>query len=164
MFFIVSGRAKLIRHSIEGDDVVLHIATAGELIAEASFFSKAYHCSAIIDKPSDIKHVDRDSALQIILENKQSSLQVMQLFARQVRDLRGLHEIRNIRSAQQRVLAYLTSEANLNAEVSLNMSLRDMAYKLGLAHETLYRALHQLEKKGQLTRPAAGKIILNKYD
>ena len=84
----------------------------------------------------------------------------MQLFARQIRDLRGLHEIRNIRSAEARIFTYLTSQADKTGKIKLDMSLRDMAYKLGLAHETLYRALRNLETNGLLERPATGEFII----
>lgn len=160
MHIIVNGRVKLIRHPLDGEDVVLHVATAGEMIAEASFFSEVYHCSAIADLPSEIQCIDRDEALKKILSDAQTSRNVMRLFAQQIRDLRGLHELRNIRAAQSRILAYLATQADSSGKIIVNMSLRDMAYKLGLAHETLYRELRRLETSGQIERPASGEIIL----
>jgi CRP-like cAMP-binding protein len=160
MHIIVNGRVKLIRHPVDGEDVVLHVATAGEMIAEASFFSEVYHCSAIADLPSEIQCIDRDEALKKILSDAQTSRDVLHLFAQQIRDLRGLHELRNIRSAQSRILAYLATQADSTGKIIVNMSLRDMAYKLGLAHETLYRELRKLETSDQLERPASGEIIL----
>lgn len=130
------------------------------MIAEASFFSEIYHCSAVADKPSEIKHINRDLALNVILNDMKTSKDVMRLFAQQIRDLRDLHELRNIRSAQARILGYLISQADLTGKIKLDMSLRDMAYKLGLAHETLYRELSNLEIKGQLERPATGEFIV----
>ena len=160
MHLIVYGRVKLIRHPIDGEDVVLHVATAGEMIAEASLFSEFYHCRAIADKPSEIQHIDRDQALKLILSDTQTSHNVMRLFAQQIRDLRRLHELRNIRSAPKRVLTYLTTLAEPTGYIQLDITLRDMAYKLGLAHETLYRALRELETKGLLERPSAGAFII----
>ena len=160
MHLIVVGRVKLIRHLADGDDVILHVATAGEMIAEASFFSETYHCNAVADKPSEILHIDRSLALKMILSDSQTSFNVMRLFAQQIRDLRGLHELRNIRSASSRVLAYLVTQAGPTGQIRLDMSLRDMAYKLGLAHETLYRALRSLETNGQLERPAVDEFIV----
>jgi len=162
MYFVMSGRVKLVRHPADGEGVVLHVATAGEMIAEASLFSETYHCSAIADQPSELGCIDRKLALERILDNAQTSQSVMRLFAQQIRDLRGLHELRNIRSAQNRVFSYLTAQANDSGEITLNMSLKDMAYKLGLAHETLYRELHKLEKNGKIARPAPGEIVLRK--
>jgi len=160
MHILVNGRVKLIRHPFDGEDVVLHVATAGEMIAEASFFSEVYHCSAIADLPSEIQCIDRNEALEKMLSDTRFSRNVMHLFAQQIRDLRGLHELRNIRSAQSRILTYLATQADSSGKIIVNMSLRDMAYKLGLAHETLYRELRKLETSGQLERPASGEIIL----
>ena len=160
MHFISSGRVKLVRHPLDGEDVVLHVATAGEMIAEASFFSETYHCSAIVDQASEIRYIDRDTALDKILSNKKTSQDVMRLFAQQIRDLRGLHELRNIRSAQKRILAYLATQADVKGEIKLDMSLRDMAYKVGLAHETLYRELRMLETSGQLERPSTSTFMI----
>lgn len=160
MYLVVEGRVKLVRHLAEGKDVVLHAATEGEMIAEASFFSEAYHCNAVVDRPSSILRIDRDLALKMILSDSQTSLEVMKLFAKQIRDLRGLHELRNIRSARSRVLAYLATQSDPAGKIRLDMSLRDMAYKLGLAHETLYRALRELETGGQLERQAVGEFII----
>jgi len=84
----------------------------------------------------------------------------MALFARQIRDLRGLIEIRNIRSASDRILAYLNSMADSDGKAEISYSVRDMAYKLGLAHETAYRALRQLEQGGRLRREGIGIFYL----
>ncbi len=160
MYLIASGRVKLQRHTREGDTVILHVGTAGEMIAEASLFSETYHCTAIIDQSAEIHTLERDLALAQILQNPGNSQKILKLFSRQIRDLRGLIETRNIRSAQSRTLAYLSSIAGPDGQVVLHTSLRDIAYKLGLAHETLYRELRMLEKNGMIRRPEPGIIFL----
>ncbi len=162
MHIISHGRIKLIRHTMDGDTVILHVATAGEMVAEASFFSSAYHCSAIVDQPSELNCIDRDRALQIMFDKPQTSRKVMQLFVQQIHTLRNLIEVRNIRSAQARILSYLNTIADPDGKIELSMSLRDMAYKLGLAHETLYRELRCLESTGQIDRSIQGVIVLRK--
>lgn len=163
MHFIVNGRIKLIRHPIDGEDVVLHVATAGEMIAEASLFVEVYHCSAIVDQLTMVRCIDRDLVLESILKDENITKDVMRLFAKQIRDLRGLHELRNIRSAQARILAYLETLQGTSSTITLNMSLKDMAYRLGLAHETLYREMRNLETKGKIKRLSTNKIKLQ-YD
>jgi len=160
MHFVASGRIKLIRHTVDGDTSLLHIATAGEMIAEASLFSDNYHCSAVADRPSQIRRINRDVMLAQLLDNKQTSKAVLALFARQIRDLRGLIETRNIRSARQRILAYLNGIADPDGRAEIPFSVRDMAYKLGLAHETVYRELRQLEADASLRREGAGVFYL----
>jgi CRP-like cAMP-binding protein len=41
---IVSGRVRLARVDRSGHEIVLHVATPGETLAEASLFSANYHC------------------------------------------------------------------------------------------------------------------------
>ena len=158
MFVLVRGRVRLLRHTVEGNAVVLHSGRAGEMIAEASLFSDTYHCSAIVDQHAEFHTLERNAALAQILDSPGNSRRVLKLLSHQVRNLRGLIEVRNIRSAQSRILAYLSNMAGSDGRVILNASLRDIAYKLGLAHETLYRELSLLEKNGQITRPEPGII------
>jgi len=66
--------------------------------------------------------------------------------------MRALLEIRNIQSARQRIHAWLRFNANENREIVLQTTYKDMAYQLGLAHETLYRALKYLEQDGILVK------------
>ncbi len=160
MYLISHGRVKLFRHSADGEITLLHVAVAGEMIAEASLFSDHYHCNAIADRPCEIRSIRREIALKQVLDDPQGGQEVLALFSRQIRDLRGLIETRNIRSAGQRILAFLKSIADSDGKAMITFPVRDMAYKLGLAHETVYRELRQLEKNGSLKRQGSGVFYL----
>ncbi len=68
--------------------------------------------------------------------------------------------MKNIRSANERILSYIKTNANENQELRLNLSLKDIAYKIGLAHETFYRELKILEALGEIKRyPDRIKLI-----
>jgi CRP-like cAMP-binding protein len=100
MYYISSGQVKLMRHTSEGDTVNLYVGTSREKIAEASLFSESYHCAAMVDQPSEIYTIDRDTALAEIFNSPRNSREILKLFSGKIGDLRGLIEIRNIRSAQ----------------------------------------------------------------
>lgn len=157
IFFIKSGRVKLTRHSIDGSPIILHVGQMGEFIAEASLFSEYYHCTAIADQASEIQSISKKDFLLFIEENPQEMKTLLSLFANQVRDLRALNEIKNIKSANERILTYFRSKAvsdnNKNAsKFPVNTSLKDIAYKIGLTHETFYRELKKLEKSNIILR------------
>ena len=152
IYFINSGKIKLIRNTIEGSAVVLHIGLSNETIAEASMFSDFYHCTAIADSPSTVSYVKKDELLSLLKSKPEETLKLLAIFSGQIRDLRSLSEIKNIRSAKERILSYLFSNANKNKEVVLNSSLKDIAQKIGLAHETFYRELKGLEVSGKIER------------
>lgn len=58
MYQIHSGRLKLVRDTVDGNAVVLHVGNTGDTIAEASLVSTHYHCSAIIDAPKEVDCVN----------------------------------------------------------------------------------------------------------
>lgn len=47
LYEVVRGKVRLARFDRAGREVILHAASAGETIAEASLFSPTYHCDAI---------------------------------------------------------------------------------------------------------------------
>lgn len=47
IYEIEHGQVRLSRLDQTGREIVLHVAGTGDLIAEASLFSKVYHCDAI---------------------------------------------------------------------------------------------------------------------
>jgi CRP/FNR family transcriptional regulator, dissimilatory nitrate respiration regulator len=47
LYEVIEGRLRLARPNLDGNEIVLHVAAAGETIAEASLFSPRYHCDAI---------------------------------------------------------------------------------------------------------------------
>lgn len=78
--------------------------------------------------------------------------QLLTLYAHQLKNLRAINEIKNIRSATERTLAFLKNEMNINKEIKLSISLKEAAYRIGLSHEAFYRALKILEKTKQISR------------
>lgn len=152
LFFITSGKVKLIRDTVDGNPVLLHIGQDNESIAEASLFSPQYHCSAIAASMCEIKRVKKNTILMFLEENPEAMMNLLAIFARQVRDLRTINEIKNIRLANERILSYIRCNIDQNKEIVLEHSLKDTAHKIGLAHETFYRELKKLEDAGILER------------
>ncbi|BCG63446.1 MAG: hypothetical protein methR_P1156 [Methyloprofundus sp.] len=59
MYFITAGRVILRRSTLDGAPVILHVAFPGEMIAEASLFSKENHCSAIADMTTEVSYIKK---------------------------------------------------------------------------------------------------------
>jgi CRP-like cAMP-binding protein len=152
IYFIKIGKIKLIRNTCEGSPVIVHTGEQGESIAEASLFSDFYHCSAIADSVSTVLSVKKSILLTVMQENPKVMMELLAIFSHQVRDLRTINEIKNIRSASERILSYIKTNINENQEFKLNLSLKDIAHKIGLAHETFYRELKNLENLGKIKR------------
>jgi len=151
-FYVKIGKIKLIRDTIEGGQTLIYVALAGESLAEASLFSDTYHCSAIADAASEVVVYKKTELLAHLEHDVFAMKSMLKMFAQQVRDLRTINEIKNIHIAKERILAFMNYEMNEHQELYLDMSLKDMAYKIGLAHETFYRELKKLEQEGLLLR------------
>lgn len=161
IFIVKKGRIKLVRETFEGFSVVLHIAREGEGFAEASLFSSEYHCNCLSDLPSQVICLPKGEVLEALGKNKELAEGFMAHLARQVQYLRSNLELRNIRSARQRIFQYLLLKAGeVNSEIHLTSSFKDAAYHIGLAHETFYRELAKLEKEGFILRDGTKIKIL----
>jgi CRP-like cAMP-binding protein len=152
MYFIKEGRLKLQRETLEGFTIIQHVAFKGEIIAEASFFSQNYHCSAVADTSTEVSYLRKIDLLNYLEKNLTAMRQLLVLYANQIKNLRAINEIKNIRSAKERTLAFLRNEMDVNSEVKLSISLKDVAYRIGLSHEAFYRTLTDLEKTKLIIR------------
>jgi len=61
-------------------------------------------------------------------------------------------EIHAIHSADERVIQYLRLHVGVDGHCALELTIKDLAGQLGLAHETLYRSLKKLEEDGMIER------------
>jgi len=88
----------------------------------------------------------------------------MARLARQLQELRARMELRNIRSARERVLQYLRLHAGVHGRsIAIEGQLQDIAAEIGMTREALYRTLATLETEGHLSRTET-EIMLKKSD
>ena len=150
IYCVNKGRIKLVRDTFEGTPILIHVAYAEESIAEASLFSKKYHCSALAGTHTEVTVYSKNELLKILQEKPKSMMNLLRQLTTQVRDLRMLNEIKSIYNAKEKVLTYLATEFHRDKESDL--PLKDIAQKIGMAHETFYRTLKTLEKNGKIKR------------
>jgi CRP-like cAMP-binding protein len=163
IFMVQEGCIRLVRYTVEGSSVCVHTAHPGESFAEAALFSDIYHCDAEALLPSIIHCYPKDRMFSILHEHPDKADHFIALLAHHVRSLCALLEVRSIRSAHERILQFLLLHADpQNLEVERVGTYKNMAHELGLAHETFYRALAELEKTGKIKRTGTAiKIVLN---
>jgi CRP-like cAMP-binding protein len=149
---VMAGRVRLARFDRSGHEVVLHVAGAGETLAEASLFSPQYHCDAIASTKATVRVYPKREVLAAFERNPKAARAFSAALAHQVMDLRTRIEQRNIRSARERVRHFLTLNAKARRIFELRGTLKDLAAELGLTHEALYRTLAALERSGEIKR------------
>ena len=156
LYRLRTGRIRLIRNLEDGTSVVLHVAKAGETFAEASAFAESYHCDALADVASDVVSIPRSEFLAALASDRDAALGFARLLACQVRNLRALAELRSIRAAPERIMAWLRMRATGNPPVvAIDRTWTEIAAELGLTREAVYRALAVLERDRRILRSGA---------
>ena len=162
LYEVITGKLRLVRVDRAGREALLHVAVAGETLAEASLFASAYHCDAIAATNAVVRLYPKAIVLAEFERNPEAAQAFMAMLARQVMKLRTRIEQRNIHSARDRVRHYLALNTGADGRnVKVTGTLKDLAGELGLTHEALYRTLADMAATGEIER-LKGKIRLLK--
>ncbi len=160
LYRVRTGRIRLVRHLEDGAFVIVHVARAGDTFAEASAFAGEYHCDAVAEVPTEVASVPKGDFLAVLASDKEASLSFARLLAAQVRDLRARAELRGIRSAPERIMAWLRMRAVGNPPVAvIDRTWTEIAVELDLTREVVYRVLALLERDGRIVR-RDGTVVL----
>jgi CRP-like cAMP-binding protein len=153
VFLIEAGRVRLVRVLEDGMPLGLYVAEAGESFAEASLSAAHYHCDAVAETDTVVLALPKSDLLAALAADPAECLALALALASQVRDLRARLELRNIRSATARVLAWLRLHASGNPpRAPIRRSWTQVADELGLTREVVYRVLAMLERQGRISR------------
>jgi len=137
MYLVRVGHVQLLRHTSRGIYLVLQHATAGMVLAEASAYSKAYHCDAVATRAGTVAAVPRQE-FRAALECDPALAQVWAThLAQGVQAARFRAEIRTLPRVADRLEAWL-AEGNSLPEKG---RWQDVAAELGVTREALYREL-----------------------
>jgi CRP-like cAMP-binding protein len=153
-FVLESGRVELVRAQQSGAELALHRVHPGASFAEAAVFGASYHCDCRAEIASRLAVYSSARVASALQADPTLALAWARRLADQVRDQRALLEVRSLASAGDRILAYLGLPAQ-EAGGAEPPSLRALAAELGLAEETVYRAVARLEREGAIVRRGA---------
>ena len=159
IFQVASGRIRLQRITPDGSTVTIHLARAGEMFAEASLFSEHYHCDAVAETESDILIYPKAEISSRLRAEPEALWQFAKELAGRLQGMRTRFELKQIRSAPERVLQWLRMRSGGDGVIRVPGAAKDIASEVGLTHEAFYRALAALEKQGRIAR-STGAIRL----
>ena len=160
LYEVLAGAVRLVRVDRGGREAVLQVASAGDILAEASLFSATYHCDAIAATAATVRRYPKAILLAELRRDPNAAQEFAAMLARQIMMLRTRLERRNIRSARDRIRHFLALNAGGDGRtVALQGTLKEVAADLGLTHEALYRALARMEADGEISR-SGGTITI----
>ena len=149
MYHVIAGQVHLLRHTRQGDDVIIHRVHCNESFAEAALFSATYHCDAVAAADTELVRIDKVPALVRMKRDPDFAIAISARFAGQIQRYRRRLEIVAIRDARSRVFAAA-------ADGMLTGSIKQAAAQIGLTHEAVYRALSSLVRSGRMTKTGRG--------
>jgi CRP-like cAMP-binding protein len=162
IYQVDSGRLRLVRRTSDDHLVILHTARRGEFFAEASLFAETYHCDAVAAAPSRVRVYPKAEIIALLRTEPAFAEAFMTRLAHQLQELRTRMELRNIRSARERLVQYLRLRTESDGRsVRVEGQLQDIAAEIGMTREALYRTLAALEADGSIARTQTA-IVLNK--
>ncbi len=150
VYRVQSGEVHLYRHDIHGRRVLLHHARAGDFFAEASLDSTTYHCTANCVRDSELSTYDAAAMDRLISQDARFARFWVAHLSTELRRQRANVERLSLKTASDRVSHYLLSEGEPPGVLQLSGTRSELADKLGLSRETLYRTLARMKKDGRL--------------
>lgn len=159
MFYVADGEVTLERHGQDGKTLCLQRCSEG-FVGEASLTSSKYHCDAIAHQPSTVVKVPLLELRQSLAHDSEFALRWIQMLNQEVRSLRLQNERLALPKVQDRLIHLIETEGN-NGMYLLQHSIKEMAKRLAVTHEALYRAISQLETQGKLAKEKNTLRIIN---
>lgn len=168
LYIINMGRVRIYRLSEAGKEQLLRILKPGDFTGELALFNETLHeayASAMVD--TSICTVKRSDFQDLLLKYPSISLKVMAEFSRRLERA----ERQTTRLATEKVetrialfLAECLEVGNMNNEITLPMSKKDLASYLGTTPETISRKLYELETLGYIRLISNKKIQILDLD
>ena len=152
-FYVVfDGWVKLFRETPDGHETVIAVFTRGESFAEAAGFADGvFPVSAEVIEVARLLVVPAAPFTQRLRENPEVAINMLGSMSQHLRGLVQQVEQRTVKSAAQRVSAFLlrlSADDSGGAKISLPTDKALVAARLGMQPETLSRALAKLRAVG----------------
>lgn len=138
VFLIESGEVHLMRRQPDGTEFILQRASAGDLLAEASITTEAYHCGAVAVRPSGLAVFSRRDVRALIAEDSGAAAAFVTHLSREVRAARMRAEIVSLKRVRERLDAWLAWHDDRLPDKG---KWRQIAGEIGVSPEALYREL-----------------------
>lgn len=138
LYRVISGELNLLRRHQDGGQLVLHRATAGSIIAEASVFSDYYHCDAEVTVSGRIQRLNRTEFRHRITTQPAMAERWGKHLAQTLQQTRLRSEILSLKTVRSRLDAWI--DVNKPSR-SKNPPWKTVAAEIGVSPEALYREL-----------------------
>jgi CRP-like cAMP-binding protein len=166
-FVVTSGRVKLVRHTSQGKEMMLHLVEPGQSFAEAAILGDGtYPATAIAVEPCEVWGWKRSRLLSMFEGSPELALGFALSISVWTRRLAQQLELLTQRRVEERLAIYLQGRAGARAlqagdEIPLHEPRHLIAAQLGTGPEVLSRTFRRLEEQGVITTDGRRVKILD---
>ncbi len=138
VFVVSKGQIELARHAENGTSLVLQRATGNTLLAEASVYSRIYHCDAIALLPSTVFEIPKANFEEIIHQDSTIYNAWAAHLAREIQSARYRCELMSRKTVADRLDAWMAWPGN---KLPPRGQWKSIANEIDVSPEALYREL-----------------------
>lgn len=156
LFVIIDGKVRAFQHNAEGREHVMHVDTAGAVIAEVPIFDDGpYPASAMAEEDTNALFIGKRDMCQFCLDHPTFMFKALKLMAARVRRHAQMVEILSFHEVGQRLALLLLAQAQLvgapmsgRASFQLSLSNHQIATRIGSVRDVVSRGLTRLQHDG----------------
>lgn len=163
VYILVSGKIKLVRHTPQGKELLLHLVNPGESFAEAALLGDGtYPATAVALEPSVVYCWPRSRLIELLSNTPDLALGMVLSVSMWTRRLVTQLELLTQRRVEERLAIYLKGRSGgkrlmAGHEIFLREPRNLIAAQIGTVPEVLSRTFRRLEESG-LVEITANKV------
>ncbi len=163
-FALLQGQCKVYRVTPAGDEFIVHIQNAGDVIAEAAMFDvRRYPASCMAMEDCTVLRIDSLRFVGLLLAEPAISLRLLHGYSRRLRSFVTAVEDLSTRDVKARLANYLLRNRDAEDDgdfCPVPFSKKELAILLGTIPETLSRTLREFKSRGLIDEREGGFLLL----
>lgn len=154
IYFIKQGRAKVHMKWENAKELIVRLAKDGDILGHRGYGNELiYSVSATALEPSDICFIDNDFFFSTLKVNNDFLFKIMTFFAEELKISEKKMRDIALTPAKERLIKTIGQLRDIvgvkeDKGTYLNLSKQDIASYIGIAYETLFRLLNELQDEG----------------
>lgn len=171
VFFIQTGKVKIYRTDVNGNEQIVSILEKGEMFPHVGFFRKGnFPAHAEVIEKASLIVVPIDEFEGILLQSPEMCIKLFNVLGEKIVDLQNRLEEQILHNTYEQIVMLLLRLCKTNGvkednhyRFTTQFTNREFANMIGTSRETVSRTLTQLKKDGFISVDSAGYYLID-YD
>ncbi len=151
---ILNGNGTVKRFNSTGDSITIRNISANEAFGAASMFGtwKDGMSSIIANTKGEVLYINESNFCDLIKTNPQIAINYISYLSNRIRFLNTKLDAFTAKSTEEKLYEYLLSLSDRDGNLTLNISITELARRLNVGRTSIYRDIAALEAKTLIKR------------